>query len=89
MKADPALVQQVSHGISPDIDIRSNFRVAYAWCELIAKEMRRESIDEDAIRAYFWFVHDAVIDRRVNLGEKFDHASCRLRFGNIAQVDSR
>jgi hypothetical protein len=87
-KADPALVQQVFRGVLPDLDIRSNFRVASAWCELIAKEMRRESIDEDAIRAYFWFVHNAVIDKRVDLGENFDHASCRMRLGTIIRVDA-
>ena len=86
-KADPALVDQVSHGVLPDIDLRSNFRVASAWCELIAKEMRRDSIDKDVIRAYFWLIHNAVIDRRANLGEKFDHAACRVRFGNIVGVD--
>lgn len=87
-KADPKLVEQVSRGELPGIDIRSNFRVAACWCDIIAKELGRESIDDDVIRAYFWFIHDAVIDRRVNAGEKFDSAACRVLFGSISDVDS-
>lgn len=62
--------------------------MAVAWCEIIAKEMRKESIDEDVIRTYFWFIHNTVIDKRVNLGEKFDHVACKVHLGNIIDVDS-
>jgi len=86
-KADERVARLVAEGKDPGIDAKACYRVAYAWCGAVAASLRRDRIDEDSIRAYFWFVHNPVVERRAESGEALDAALCSTRVGEVVGVD--
>lgn len=38
------------------------FKVAFAFCEELGKKLKKNAMDEEIIRKYFWFEHDKIVD---------------------------
>ncbi|MEM7816890.1 MAG: hypothetical protein QXZ20_03180 [Candidatus Aenigmatarchaeota archaeon] len=57
------------------------FKIAYSYCKEIGKKIKRDAMDEEVIRKYFWFEHDKVVDI---LGSKLD---CKVFPGKIEKIE--
>jgi hydrogenase maturation factor len=65
------------------------FKTAHAMCEKIARRARKKSIDEIAVRRYFLFEHDKIVDSRYELFNDFDPLQCRVFPGKILKIKNK
>ncbi len=63
-----------------------DFKVAFAACTIIAMDSKKKVIDNEVIREYYLFSHDAMIDKRYEEMGDFDPYMCRIRAGVVESV---
>ncbi len=64
----------------------NTFKVATAFCTLMAKDAGESEISENTIRRYFLSEHDTVVDRRAEEMGDFLPDDCRIYAGKVADV---
>lgn len=80
-----SLLSDVAAGKLPENEPEKLFKIAYAVCKAISLEKGKE-IDQEIIREYFWFKHDAVIDERYLEMRDFDPEHCRTFPGKVESL---
>ncbi|MEM5812995.1 MAG: hypothetical protein QXU71_01375 [Candidatus Aenigmatarchaeota archaeon] len=64
-------------------DYLKTFPIAYSFCKEIGKKIKRNAMDEEVIRRYFWFEHDKVVDI---LGSKIE---CKIFPGKVEKIKGK
>jgi hypothetical protein len=81
------IIEQISNNQVPKEEVEKKFKVAFAMCSNLAKEMKKDSINEEVIRRYFISEHDKTVDERFKLMGDFDPVACKTRIGKVLEVD--
>jgi len=67
----------------------STFKLALEMCSKAAKNLGKNRIDEETVRQYFWFDHDAIAKKRHELMRDFKLEECIIYPGEVKSVNRR
>lgn len=62
-------------------DYLKTFIVAYSFCKELGKKMKRDAMEEEVIRKYFWFEHDKIVEI---MGSGLD---CKIFPGKVKKIE--
>jgi len=83
------LMKNISFNEKIPKDSERIFKTANLMCIKIAKKLGKKSIDEIAIRKYFLFEHDKIVDKRYKIFRDFDSLACMTYPGRILNLKNR
>jgi hydrogenase expression/formation protein HypC len=81
------IIYDFSKDKMPENGFENTFKVAMSMLKILALKLGKDEIDEYVMRQYYLVEHDKIVDRRYEEMGDFDPTACKIRIGEVLDIN--